>query len=429
MKIAVIGAGSTYTPEFVDGFIKRADSLKVDEFCFMDINQEKQKIVASFAERMLYASGLSAKIKLTGSLEEALEGADFVIGQVRVGLLDARITDEKIPLKYNLLGQETTGIGGMMNALRTIPVIMNVAKAMERLAPNAWLINFSNPSGLVAEAVLNNTDVKTIGLCNGPINMIKEARTRLPEGTKRFDYDFVGLNHLCWITAIYADGREILHELFKDDIESIALKNVPGRKYSPDLLNATGGIPISYLNYYYFREQQIEKCKAAEKTRGEICVEIERELLKLYSDPALVKKPDLLDKRGGALYSEAAVSIIDAIVNNKNDTHVVDVLNKGAYEFMDDNDVVEVKCTVGRDGPIPIKLKGFSNPYIIGMMKAVKMYEKLTVRASLTGSYNDALSALMVHPLIGDYDKASAALKEMLRANIHFLPQFNPVNW
>ncbi len=424
MKIAVIGAGSTYTPELINGFIARADSLKIDEFCFMDIDQHKQGIVAAFAQRMLKAAGMNAKVKLTGSLQEAVAGADFVIGQIRVGLLEARIKDEKIPLKYNLLGQETTGIGGMMNALRTIPVIMNIAREIERLAPNAWFINFSNPSGIIAEALLHHSCVKTIGLCNGPINMIKDARTKVPEGTKQFDYDFVGLNHLCWITAIYADGREILRELFKDEIESIALKNIPGRKYTPDLMGATGGIPISYLNYYYFREQQIEKCKLAEKTRGEICVDIENELLELYSDPSLVSKPEILDKRGGALYSEAAVSVIDSIVNDKGDIHVVNVLNNGAYEFMNREDVVEVKCTVGKDGPVPVKLRNFSNEYIIGMMKAVKMYEKLTIKAALNGSFNDALSALMVHPIIGDYDKAQPALKEMLWANRDYLPQF-----
>ena len=330
LKVAVIGSGSTYTPELIQGFISRKDCLKADSFYFMDIDSEKNRIVSGLAKRMLDANLGNTGIVLTDSLEEAIEGADYVLGQVRVGKLDARIKDEKIPLKYGLLGQETTGAGGFMKALRTIPVMMKVAKTMERLAPKAWMINFSNPSGIIAEAILNNTGINMMGLCNGPIGMIREAKRRVPEGTKEFDYEFVGLNHLNWMTGIYADGREVLQSQLKGEMKISGLQNVPQVEYDETLLNTIKGLPSGYLNYYYFRDETVKKCMNMEKTRGEVCKEIEAELLQLYQDPNLREKPAALDKRGGALYSEAAVSLIDAIENDKNEIHIVNVKNNGA---------------------------------------------------------------------------------------------------
>lgn len=424
LKIAVIGAGSTYTPELINGFIVRRRHLPVESMYLMDINAEKLKVVAGLAKRMLDAAGMDCRLVLTQSLDEAIEGADYVLGQVRVGGLDARITDEKIPLGYDLLGQETTGIGGAFKGLRTIPVIMDVAKRMERLAPNAWLINFSNPSGIIAEAVLNHTSTKMIGLCNGPINMLKPITKLVPEGTRKVDYDFVGLNHLCWITAVYADGKEVLQSRLSGQLETSELKNIPSEHYDEALWKATKGIPIGYLNYFYFRDAQVRKCREAEKTRGEVCKEIEAELLELYKDPNLVEKPAVLDKRGGALYSEAAVSLIDAIVNDRNEIHVVDVKNNGAFQFMGKDDVIETKCIINKNGATPIKLENFDNYYIIGLMQAVKAYEKLLVKAGIDGDKDALLAALMVHPLIGDYYKAKAAMDEMLEKNRVYLPQF-----
>lgn len=424
LKIAIIGAGSSYTPELIEGFIKRKKELTVDSICFMDINRPKAEIVCALCRRMFEASGMDTRLVFTEDLSEAVRDADYVLGQVRVGGLDARINDEKIPLKYGLLGQETTGVGGFMKAMRTIPVIMDVAHAIEKFAPTAWFINFSNPSGLIAEAVLNNTGVRMIGLCNAPINMLKNAKKLLPGGTKEFSYDFIGLNHLCWITGIYADGRELLNEMIASEDGVNAIEKAFGFTFKPGVLSATRGIPTGYLNYYYYREEQIKKCQEAEKTRGEVCKEIEASLLELYKNPELKTKPVELEKRGGALYSEAAVSLIDAIENDKNEVHVVDVLNRGAYGFMGNNDAVEVKCIVNKDGASPIRYGPFDNMYIIGLMQAVKAYEKLAVKAGLEGDYSAALAALMVHPLIGDYTKAKGALDELLAVNREYLPQF-----
>ena len=420
LKIAVIGSGSTYTPELVNGFLTRMDCLQADSFYMMDIHPEKNKVVSSLAERMLEAAGCGARLVVTDNLEEAVEGADYVLGQVRVGLLDARIKDEKIPMKYGMLGQETTGIGGFFKALRTIPVMMNVADTMERLAPNAWMINFSNPSGILAQALLNHANVNMMGLCNNPINMQRVAKTLLPEGTKAFDFDYVGINHLSWLTSIYADGVDMMPELLYNE----ELRKVNGVRYEDDLLRAIGGIPCGYLNYYYLQSRTLRDLKTAEKTRGEVCKEIEKDLLELYRDPALTVKPALLDKRGGAMYSEAAVSLIDSIENDKNDVHVVNTLNKGGFSFMDDDDAVEIKCRVGKKGPEPIRLEGFGNTHIMGMMRAVKAYERLAVKAGLTGDRETAMAALLNHPLVGDYEVIAPMMDEMMEAHKEFLPQF-----
>jgi len=416
LKAAIIGGASTYTPELIEGFIDRRGSLDFGAIHLMDINRPKLDIVGGLAKRMLDAS-IRGDLVLTEDLDEAIAGSDYIFAQIRVGGLEARIRDEKIPLKYGLLGQETTGAGGFMKALRTIPVMLDIAKRIERLAPDAWLVNFSNPSGIIAEALLNHTKVRMIGLCNCFINMKAAAAKNL--GTADFDYDYVGLNHLGWITSITVNGEETLERLGKTD--GGRMKNVPVVDYDDELLAAVPAIPSSYLSYFYMREEQLQKCLKAKKTRGEICVELEKSLLEQYKNPDLAVKPKELAQRGGALYSTAAVSVVDAIENDKNEYHVVNVKNSGALSFMEDDDVVEIKCLVNRNGAAPVVVSKPQNPCIKGMMRAVKAYEKLTVSAAVNGSRADALAALMVHPLIGDYRKAKAVLDDMLAANAEFL--------
>lgn len=424
LKIAVIGAGSTYTPELIEGFIVRRDSLLVKEIYLMDIDNRKLEIVGGLTQRILQKNAMACRVVMTNYLEEAVEGADYVLTQVRVGKLEARIRDEKIPLKYDLLGQETTGAGGFMKGMRTIPVIYQVAKVMEKLAPDAWLINFANPAGMIAEAILNHTLVKAVGLCNCPINMLKDVKEKLPEGAQEFDYEYVGLNHLSWITGVSVEGRDVLGDILENNRKITTMKNIHEIELQQPLQKAIKSIPSSYLNYYYFREEQVKHCKAAAKTRGEECKEMEEELLKMYADVTLKEKPKLLEQRGGAYYSTAAISLIDALENDKNEYHVVNVRNGGALPFMEENDVVEVKCLVSRNKITPVALENFENDHIIGLMRAVKAYERLAVKAGLEGDYESALAALLSHPLIGDYNKAKPLLDEMLEENKEFLPQF-----
>jgi len=417
LKAAIIGGASTYTPELIEGFIDRRDSLDFQTIYLMDINRPKLEVVGGLAKRMLDSKGFRGSLVLTENLDDAIAGSDYIFAQIRVGGLAARIRDEKIPLKYGLLGQETTGAGGFMKALRTIPVMLDIARRIERLAPHAWLVNFSNPSGIIAEALLNHTKVRMIGLCNCFINMKAGVAKNL--GTTDFDYDYVGLNHLGWITSVTVNGEEALGRLGKT--AGPGMKNVPVVDYDDGLLAAIPAIPSSYLSYFYMREEQVQKCLKAEKTRGEVCVELENSLIEQYKNPDLTVKPKELAQRGGALYSTAAVSVVDAIENDRNENHVVNVKNSGALSFMEDDDVVEVKCLVNRNGAAPVAVSKPQNHYIKGMMRAVKAYEKLTVSAAMNGSRADALAALMVHPLIGDYRKAKAVLDEMLAANSEYL--------
>ena len=417
LKAAIIGAASTYTPELIEGFISRQKSLNIQNFYLMDINKEKLEIVGGLAKRMLLAKGFKGNIVLLDNLDETVAGADYIFAQIRVGGMEARIRDEKIPLKYGLLGQETTGAGGFMKALRTLPVMLDIAHRIEKLAPNAWLINFSNPSGIIADALLNHTKVKTIGLCNCFINMHANIAKNL--GTDGFDYEYLGLNHLSWITSVSLKGENKMAHLIKGS--NSFMKNIPDVIFDDELLEAIPFISSSYLNYYYLRDEHIKKCLEAEKTRGEICVDLEQSLIEKYKNPVLNEKPEELAKRGGALYSTAAVSVADAIENDKNEYHVVNVKNNNTLSFMDPSDVLELKCTVNRNGVSPVPVSVPENPYIKGLMQAVKAYEKLTVRAAMNGSRADALAALMIHPLIGDYKKASDVLEDMINANAEFL--------
>jgi 6-phospho-beta-glucosidase len=415
LKVAVIGAGSTYTPEVIGGFIDRASSLNLDTLCLMDISDEKLPVVAGLVRRVVEAAGLKAKVMATLSLEEALEGADYVLAQIRVGGLAARIADEKIPLKYGMIGQETTGIGGFMKGMRTIPALMGIAKAMERLCPDAWLINFSNPSGMVAEALLNHTGVKMTGLCNGPIGMQLRAQKMFPG--RRVDIRYVGLNHLGFIVDVLADGVSVMPEALRLTAEKHEADSENG--FPAAILEAIPAIPSYYLQHFYFHDKKVREALAKPTTRGEDCLAIEEGILKEYADETLCRVPESLSKRGGANYSTAAISLIDSMENDRNDIHIVDVRNQGAYPFMEHDDVVEVACAVNRSGVRPVALGTFGDDYIIGLMRAVKAYEKLAVKAALTGEKKHALAALMVHPLIGGhgYEKASAALEEMWAVN------------
>jgi 6-phospho-beta-glucosidase len=425
LKIAVIGAGSTYTPELVNGFVKRKNELPVKEICFMDIDREKMNIVGNLAKRILNANDMECVTVMTGDLKTALKDADFIVAQVRVGKLDARILDEKIPLKYGLIGQETTGIGGFMKGMRTIPVIMDIAEQMKKYCPEAWLINFSNPSGLIAEAILNHTDIKMIGLCNVPINMKKSVMKLMPDSDTDPRVDYAGLNHLSWITGVYDDsGKEVLQDFIAKGADASGNIKATDLGWDADLLKTVGALPSSYLNYYYHRQSKLEQLLKEEKSRGEVCKEIEKELLEMYKDENLKEKPTALDKRGGALYSETAVSLISDIYNDKNEIHIINTQNKGALDFMDADDVVEIGCRVNKSGITPIPVKPFNNDHIKEFMKTVKAYEKHAVLAGLKGDYAEAVRALMIHPLAGDFNKIKGALNELMEAHREFLPQF-----
>ena len=421
ISVAVIGSGSTYCPELIDGFIKAKDSLKLKSISFMDIDERKRTIVGNLCVRMLTKAEIDCNILITENLDEALKDADFVVTQIRVGKLPARHLDETIPIKYNLIGQETTGIGGFFKALRTIPVMKNICDKMELICPDAWLINFTNPSGIISEFIQNHTKVKSIGLCNVPINMLDDTREISGDGS---EITYLGINHLSWITSVRKDGEDVLPAMMESGFSTKVMENITDDGFSMECLRAIKAIPSSYLQYYYGREAKLKHLKEESKSRAQVCMEIEEQLLEMYSDVNLTVKPALLDKRGGHKYSLAAVSLIDAIANDKKTVNVVNIKNGDTLPFMDKDDIVEIAAVVGKDGAVPVKVEHIDNRHIIGLMRVVKEYEKYAVKAGMTGSNEDAMNALLIHPLVGDWSNASKCFEEMKLAHKEYLPQF-----
>lgn len=430
LKIAAIGGGSSYTPELVEGLIKRYHELPVDDLYLADIEEGKDKleIVGNLAKRMVEKAGVDINIHMTLDRREAIKNADFIITQFRVGLLDARIRDEKIPLKYNVIGQETTGPGGFAKAQRTIPVILDICKDIEELAPEAWLINFTNPSGVISETVLKYTKVKVIGLCNVPIGMIHDLAEMLGVDVKRLYIDFAGLNHLVWGTRIYLDGNDITKKLIDSFAggKSLSMKNVPDLPWEPEFIKSLGMYPCPYHRYYYLTDKMLEEQKkqaATVGTRGEVVKKVERELFELYRDPNLNSKPPQLEKRGGAHYSDAACSLISSIYNDRRDIHIVNVMNKGTIADLPDDVVIETNSVIDKNGAHPINI-GHVPVKIRGLMQAVKAYEELTIEAGVKGEYHAALQALTVHPLVPSASVAQKILDEIIEQNNEFLPQY-----
>ncbi len=423
MKICIIGAGSTYTPELIEGIINKRETLPVTEISFMDIDERKLNIVGGLCQRMIVAAGLSCSTELVlNDYAKALKGADFVLAQIRVGKLPARVKDEKIPLKYGLIGQETCGIGGMFKGLRTIPVMLNIVKLMEEYCPDAWLINFSNPSGMIAEALLNYTNVKMMGLCNVPINTIDGIKRNM--NLPHANIEYMGLNHFAYVTKIEANGKDYLQEALEAGLNSESMKNIPASGFTKEQVAAIGAIPTCYLEYYYFKDSKLNTLKNAEKTRGERCMEIEEELLEIYQNSELHVKPAQLSQRGGARYSEVAINLVNSIWNDVGDVQVVNVLNRGAIPFLKDTDAVEICAKIGKNGATPLPVTGVITDHMVEYISNIKAYERHAVKAAITGDKLEALRALVVNPLVGDLKTASACFDELLEAHKEFLPQF-----
>ncbi len=422
VKIAIIGSGSTYTPELIDGFIRLRKTLPVRQFMFMDIDDRKRTVVGELCIRMLQEEKMDSEAILTDDLDEAVRDADYVITQLRVGKLPARILDETIPPKYGLLGQETTGIGGFMKAQRTIPVMCHIADRVKELAPGAFIINFTNPSGIITEAVMKHGFNRIIGLCNVPINMTSSVREQIPDGELSMDY--VGLNHLSWIYHIEQDGRDITQEAIRRGVKSERMNNIPPSDLDREITAVAGAVYSPYLEYFYDRDHKKKHNLESGKCRGEECVEIEEQLLALYAEKTLCRKPELLNKRGGHRYSEVAVNLVHDLYNNTGNVNIVNVRNGDTLDFLEPDDVIEVACAIDRDGAHPLPLRKITNTHIRTMMETVKEYERQTVIAGLTGDRTAALRAMVVHPLMGDYTTSKKCLNEMLNANEAYLPQY-----
>lgn len=428
MKIAVIGGGSSYTPELMEGIINHKDSLPVTEVVLIDIpeGEEKVSINTAFAKRMAEKAGLPISVRYTLDRREGLKDASFVIAQIRVGGLNAREKDERIPLKYDVIGQETTGPGGFFKALRTIPVMLSICRDMEEVCKDAWLINFTNPSGIITEAILKNTKVKCIGLCNVSINMRYDAAERLSVSPDELDCRFIGLNHLSVMNHAYYQGKDrILDAVSVENTESV-VKNIQKDAEMDAVAKELGCLLSPYMQYFYTEKEalQHEKMEAIglTGTRAAQVKEVEKNLFECYKDINLREKPAALAKRGGARYSMAAICLIDSIYNDTNDVQVVDVFNNGIIPQLPDDVVIEVNCRIGRNGAAPLASDVPAS--VLGLIGQVKAYEEYTIEAAITGDRNKALIALLNNPLIHDVRDAKGILNELLEAHRAYLPAF-----
>lgn len=433
LKVVTIGGGSSYTPELIEGFINRYDEFPLKELWLVDVEEgrEKLKIISDLARRMVKRAGRNIKIFATLDRREALVGADFVTTQFRVGGLDAREKDEQIPLKYSVIGQETNGPGGMFNALRTIPVIFDIIRDCEELCPDAWIISFTNPVGMITEAVFRHTGWKKfIGLCNGPVNMMKDIKNVLkiqPEDI--LEVKFGGINHMVFALDVCVNrankNRELINALI-DSKEEESLKNIVSIPWSAEFLRGLKYYGIGYLRYYLQKSQMLEHLKEdarKDSCRAQVVRKLEKDLFEKYKNPALDVKPKELEARGGALYSDAACNLIASIYNDKRDVQVVNTLNKGAISTLSADVAVEVSCVITKDGPKPIEV-GELPLEVRGLIQQLKAFEILVTNVALSGNYEDALIAMTINPLVQSEITAKQILDEMLEAHKAYLPQF-----
>ena len=418
-KLVVIGAGSAYTPEIIDELIRRHAQLGIGHIALVDIPEgmERARIILALARRMLDHAGVQCELSLTDDRRTALPGADFVISQIRVGGWQARAEDERIGLSLGLIGQETTGCGGFMNAMRTVPVALAIAKDMEELCPNAILLNFTNPSGIVTEALLRHSSIRTIGLCNVPINMQNDAANAL--GAQKTDMRccFGGLNHLSFMLSATLHGRDVFDELLHGLCHNPTLmKNIPKVAGVDRLIESIGLIPSPYLQYFYFEPEMLEKelreLNDEGKTRGDKVEAINCELFAIYAREDVVVKPPQLSERGGSLYSYAAMDILQACLSDEPWEMTVNTLNETAIEGLEPYAGVEITCHVSKHGVERLPV-GKLPPQVAGLVAQVKRYESLTVDAAVAGSRSLALQALINNPLVHGFANAERVVQKM----------------
>jgi 6-phospho-beta-glucosidase len=414
MRLAVVGAGSTYTPELISGL----DRLPVERLALHDVDRERLEIVGGLARRMLERQGFGGELAETDDLPFVLEGADAVVIQIRVGGQAQRLLDETVPLELGCIGQETTGAGGFAKALRSVPVVLGIAEqAREHAAQGAWIVDFTNPVGIVTRALLD-AGHRAVGLCNVNIGLQRELARQLSVAPERLLVDQVGLNHLTWVRAVLLDGHDVLPELLDEHGDELAEHVGLPRK----LLDELGAIPSYYLRYFYEHDRVLAE-QRVEKPRALRVSELEEQLLDMYRDPELSAKPRLLEKRGGAFYSEAALGLLEALVTGTGAIHVVDLRSGGAVPGLADDDVVEIAARIGPDGAEPLPQVPLDSE-LLGLVQHVAAYERLAVEAALTGDRSVAVRALLAHPLIGQLELAEQLVEKLLATSGDYLPRF-----
>jgi 6-phospho-beta-glucosidase len=419
VKIAVIGGGSTYTPELVSGLSRERDRIDVRDLVLHDIDEQRREIVGGLAARMLERQGYAGRLEITDDLDRALDGADFVLIQIRVGGQEARLSDETVPLACGCIGQETTGAGGLGKALRTVPVVLEIAdRVRDRAADGAWIVDFTNPVGIVTRALLDHGH-RAVGLCNVAITTQRFLASLLGVEPARVQIDQVGLNHLSWVRFVRVDGDDVLPGLLADHGDELA----QGAGLRRGLLDELGVLPSYYLHYFYEHDAVLaEQLDAV--PRAATVAEIERGLLELYRDPNLTEKPALLEQRGGAYYSEAAIGLVGSLATGDGAVHVVDLRNNGTISGMASDDVVEIPARVGREGATALPQPPVA-PELLGLMQHVSAYERLAVQAAVSGDRALVHKALLTHPLVAQDAVSAELVDRLLEADVRHLPQFD----
>jgi 6-phospho-beta-glucosidase len=425
IKVAVVGGGSTYTPELVDGLCDHEDRMVVDDLVLLDPDQGRREVVGGLSERILRTRGWAGTFSTTADPHAALEGADFVVVQLRIGGQAARHVDETLPVGYGCLGQETTGVGGLAKALRTVPTVLNLAEETARRGnPGAWFVDFTNPVGIVTQALLDEGH-RAVGLCNVAIWAQRRLGHYLGVDPDSVDIEHVGLNHLTWIRSARVGGEEgadRLPELFDRFGPELELES----GVSIDVLRLQQALPSYYVHYYYQHDAEVaQQSVPGHRSRAEVVAELETTLLEQYRDPTLVTRPDGLSYRGGAFYSLAAVRLMASLHAGTGDVQVVDMRNDGAIPGLPDDAVVETRAMVDADGAHPLPQRPLP-PEMLGLMQHAKAYEQLAVKAACSGSRDDVVRALLANPLVGQYPLAGELADALLAANRSHLPRFFP---
>jgi 6-phospho-beta-glucosidase len=413
MKLAVVGGGSTYTPELIDGFARLRDTLPVEELVLVDPAAERLALVGGLARRIFERQGHPGKVTTTSDLDAGVAGADAVLLQLRIGGQAARNEDETWPLECGCVGQETTGAGGLAKALRTVPVVLDIAERVRKAAPDAWIIDFTNPVGIVTRALLK-AGHRAVGLCNVAIGFQRRFARLLDVTPDQVHLDHVGLNHLTWERSVRLggpDGENVLPKLLAEHGDAIA-----GDLHLPRaVLDRLGVVPSYYLRYYYAHDEVVRELMSKPSRAAEVAA-IELQLLEMYADPTLDEKPELLARRGGAFYSEAAVALASSLLRDSGDVQVVNSFNNGTLPFLPDDAVIEVPATVDATGASPLPVPPL-DPLYSGLIANVTAYEDLALDAALRGGRDRVFKALLSHPLIGQYEYAEALTDRLIAHN------------
>lgn len=413
MKLAVVGGGSTYTPELIDGFARLRDTLPIEELVLVDPAADRLELVGGLARRIFAKQGHPGKITTTADLESGVAGADAVLLQLRIGGQAARNQDETWPLDCGCVGQETTGAGGLAKALRTVPVVLDIAERVRRVAPDAWIIDFTNPVGIVTRALLQ-AGHKAVGLCNVAIGFQRKFAALLDVTPDQVHLDHVGLNHLTWERGVRLggpQGEDVLPKLLAEHGDAIAADLHLPRA----IVDRLGVVPSYYLRYYYAHDEVVRELRTSPSRASQVAA-MEKQLLEMYGDPALDEKPELLAKRGGAFYSEAAVALASSLLRNTGDVQVVNTYNNGTLPFLADDAVIEVPAVVDGTGTEPLPVEPL-DPLYAGLIANVTAYEDLALEAALRGGRDRVFKALLSHPLIGQYEYAEALTDSLIAHN------------